>query len=255
MANRKKVIRAGRLVKTVVYTVPQPRDGEYARAQKSKITSVARRALNYKTAQGRLEMILAANFGPKDMFCTLTYRDEDLPSSHAVAKDRVREFLMMLRKQRKREGAALKYVYVTEGKHGDKRYHHHLVINASGAADYETIISLWRYGDIVDVEQIGDHDYIDVARYITKENAEDKPVGAQMWTPSKRLIRPTVESTFIDDNETIQPEPGAHVLEREEKRNEFGTYVYLKYLLPVEREPFQPHPHYKRKRAILPKNE
>lgn len=131
----------------------------------------------------------------------------------------------------------------------------HLVINAASAADYDTVCSLWRYGDIVDVERIADRDYIDVARYITKENAEDKPVGAQMWTPSKRLIRPTVESTFIDDNETIQPEPGSRVLEREEKRNEFGTYVYLKYLLPVEREPFRPRPPYKRKRAILPKNE
>lgn len=255
MAKRKKVIRAGRLVKTVVYTSPQPRDGEYIRAEKSKVTRAAQRALNFRTAQGRLEMILAANFAPKDMFCTLTYRDEDLPSSHAIAKDRVREFLTMLRKQRKRQGTALKYVYVTEGKHSDKRYHHHLVINAAGAADYETIISLWRYGDIVDVERIGDRDYIDVARYITKENAEDKPVGAQMWTPSKKLIRPAVESSFIDDNETIQPEPGAHVIERDEKMNEFGTYVYLKYLLPAEREPFRPRPPYKRKRPISPQNE
>lgn len=251
MAKRKKVIRAGRLVKTVVYTVPQPRDSEYVRAEKSKITSAAQRALNFRTAQGRLEMLLAANFGPKDLFCTLTYRDEDLPGSHAVAKDCVRKFLTLLRKQRKREGPALKYVYVTEGKHGDKRYHHHLVINAVGPADFETICSLWQYGDVVDVERIAGREYIDVARYITKENAEDKPVGAQMWTPSKGLIQPTVESTFIDDNETIQPEPGATVLEREEKQNEFGSFVYLKYLLPVEREPFRPRPPYKRKRPLV----
>ena len=125
----------------------------------------------------------------------------------------------------------MKYVYVTEGQHGDERYHHHLVINASGAADLETICSLWRYGDVVDVERIADRAYMDVARYITKENAEDNPVGAQMWT--RNLEKPTVESTFIDDNETIQPE-------REEKHNEFGSFVYLKYLLPVELNPFHP---------------
>ena len=34
--------------------------------------------------------------------------------------------------------------------------------------------------------------YIDVARYITKEAAEDKPVGAQMWTRSRNLEKPTV---------------------------------------------------------------
>ena len=252
MAKRKKVIRAGRLVKTVVYTVPQPRDSEHVRAEKSKVTSAAQRALNFRTAQGRLEMLLAANFGPEDLFCTLTYRDEDLPGSHAVAKARVREFLKLFRNQRKRKDAVLKYVYVTEGKHGDKRYHHHLVINADSAADLETICSLWRYGDVVDVERIADRAYIDVARYITKENAEDKPVGAQMWTRSRNLVKPTVESTFIDDNETIQPESGAFVLEREERQNEFGSFVYLKHLLPIERKPFHPRPPYKRKRPLSP---
>ena len=46
MAKRKKIITAGRLVKTVIYTVPQPRDNEHARAAKSKITSAAKRAHN-----------------------------------------------------------------------------------------------------------------------------------------------------------------------------------------------------------------
>ena len=162
MAKRKKVIRAGRVVKTVIYTVPQPRDSEHVRAEKSKVTSAA---------QGKLEMLLAANFGPEDLFCTLTYRDEDLPGSHAITKACVRKFLKLLRNQRKRTSVVLKYVYVTEGKHGDKRYHHHLVINATSDADLETICSLWRYGDIVDVERIAERAYIDVARYIAKENA------------------------------------------------------------------------------------
>lgn len=248
MAKRKKIIRAGRLVKTVVYTVPQPRDSEHVRAAKSRITSAAQRALNFRTAQGRLEMLLAVNFGPADLFCTLTYRNEDLPGRLAAAKDRVREFIKLLRQQRKREGSVLKYVYVTEGKHGDKRYHHHLVINATGPADLETICSLWRYGDVVDVERIDDRQYIDVARYITKEAAEDKPVGAQMWTRSRNLEKPTVETTWIDDNETIQPPPGAFVLEKEEKQNEFGSFFYLKYQLPVERKPFHPRPPYRRNR-------
>lgn len=251
MAKRKKIITAGRLVKTVIYTVPQPRDNEHARAAKSKITSAAKRAHNYRTAQGWLEMLLAANFGPDDLFCTLTYRDEHLPRTLTLAKNRVREFLKMLRCQRKREGGALKYVYVTEGKHGDKRYHHHLVINASGAADLETICSLWKYGDIVDVERIADRLHMDVARYITKEAAEDKPVGAQMWTRSRNLEKPTVESTFIHDDETIQPPPGSFVLEKEEKQNEFGSFIYLKYWLPVERDPFHPRPAYRRKRSPM----
>lgn len=165
-----------------------------------------------------------------------------------LAKKCVREFLRLFRNQRKREGNVLKYVYVTEGRHGDKRYHHHLVINTASSSDLETICSLWRYGDVVDVERIADRQYIDVARYITKEAAEDKPVGAQMWTKSRNLEKPTMESTFIDDNEAVQPPPGSFVLEKEEKQNEFGSFTYLKYWLPPEREPFHPRPAYQQKR-------
>lgn len=250
MAKRKKVITAGSLVKTIVYTAPQPRDSEHVRAAKSKITTDAQRALNYRTAQGKLEMILAANFGPDDLFCTLTYRDDCLPTNHAGAKKCVRAFLKLLRQQRRRLGLELKYVYVTEGKHGGKRYHHHLVINATGPADLEMICSLWQYGDMVDVERIEGRQYIDVARYITKENAEDKPNGAQMWTRSRNLAPPTVESYFVPDDETIQPPPGAYVLEREERMNEYGSFSYLKYWLPPERAPFHPRPQYGQKKWI-----
>lgn len=250
MAKRKKVITAGNLVKTIVYTVPQPRDSEHVRAAKSKMTTAAQRALNYRTAQGKLEMILAANFGPQDLFCTLTYRDDCLPMNLAGAKKCVRAFIKLLREQRRRRGLDLKYVYVTEGKHGDKRYHHHIVINATGPDDLEEVCSLWQYGDMVDVERIADRQYIDVARYITKENAEDKPNGAQMWTRSRNLVPPQVESYFVPDDEAIQPPPGAYVLEREERLNEFGSFSYLKYRLPAIPAPFHPRPQYRRKRPL-----
>ena len=43
MAKRKKVTTAGLLVKTVIYTPPQPRDSDYMRAAKSRMTTAARR--------------------------------------------------------------------------------------------------------------------------------------------------------------------------------------------------------------------
>jgi hypothetical protein len=229
--------------------VPQPRDPEHVRAAKSRVSSAAQKALNYRTAQGKLEMLLAANFGPKDLFVTLTYDDDHLPRTCALAKDRIKGFIRAFRTERRKHGHDLKYVYVTEGKHGDKRYHHHLVINAVDDSDLETIISLWTYGAMVEVERFAGHEYIDVARYITKENAEGKPVGAQMWTRSRNLVKPTVESYFVPEDETITAPPGAYVLEKEERVNEFGGFCYLKYRLPPERKPFHPRPAYKRKRV------
>ena len=67
MAKRKKVTTAGLLVKAVIYTPPQPRDSDYTRAVKSRMTTAARRAMNVRTAQSKLEMLLAANFGGADL--------------------------------------------------------------------------------------------------------------------------------------------------------------------------------------------
>ena len=250
MAKRKKVTTAGQLVKVAIYTAPQPRDTDHVRAAKSKMTTAAQRALNFRTAQSRLEMLLAANFDRMDLFCTLTYRDDCLPEKLAEAKQRIRAFIKTLRRQRRRQGLDLRYVYVTEGRHGDKRYHHHIVINAAGPEDRELICSLWQYGEITEVERIADHEYVEIAKYITKENAEDRPNGAQMWTRSRNLESPRVESCFVPDDETIAPPPGAYVLEREEKLNEYGSFCYLKYKLPPEREPFHPRPQHQRKRPL-----
>ena len=75
MAKRKKTITAGNIVKTILYTAPEPRDGERARAEKSRMTNAAQKAMNDKSARARLEMLLAENFTRRDLFVTLTYRD------------------------------------------------------------------------------------------------------------------------------------------------------------------------------------
>lgn len=71
MAKRKKTIIAGRIRKTVIYTAPEPQDSPRVRAAKSKATSAAQKAMNDKTARGRLELLLACNFTGKDLFLTL----------------------------------------------------------------------------------------------------------------------------------------------------------------------------------------
>ena len=151
MAKRKKTIVAGDLIKTVIYTAPEPRDGPRVRAAKSRMTSAAQKAMNDKTARGRLEMSIAANFKRHDLFLTLTYRLKDLPAKRAGAVLNVRKFLRNMREVRKNAGIPFKYIYVTEEKHGDGELHHHIIMNAT-ERDIETIRSLWPYGDVIDIE-------------------------------------------------------------------------------------------------------
>ena len=68
MAKRMKTITAGPVTKTVVYSMPAPRDPEHVRAAKRKASTAARRAMNYKSAVANLELLIAANFGGADLF-------------------------------------------------------------------------------------------------------------------------------------------------------------------------------------------
>lgn len=231
MAKRKKTIIAGQIVKTIIYTAPEPQDGKRARAEKSRMTSAAQKAMNDKTARGRLEMLLAANFTGRDLFITLTYRDNDLPPNRTAAVKNVRGFLRAFREHRKARGQELKYIYTTEEKHGEARLHHHLVVSSTGD-DIEIIRSLWPFGDVVDLEYVGKFGYETLAEYVTKESVTGRPVGAQMWTASRNMKKPIVKTVYVPNDTMLAVPVGCHIIEREEKVTEFGSYCYIKYRLP-----------------------
>lgn len=232
MAKRKKITRAGRLVMGIIYSAPAPFDTEYVRAAKAKVSTEARKRMNYKCACRKLELLLAANFGTKDVVVTLTYCDSHLPKNKAEAVRHVRLFIRKLRDVRAKNGQSLRYIYVTESKHEHGRWHHHMVLNGTGA-DLDVIRSLWMWGDEIQLENLDIYGYEGLAKYLTKEPRDgQKKVGARMWSQSKGLKRPEVECSWAKDNETLTPPPGVIVLANESQQNEFGCYAYIKYLIP-----------------------
>ena len=235
MAKRKKLIRAGRLVLGIIYSAPSPSDPAHVRAAKSKASSAARQRINFRCACRKLELILAANFGTRDIVLTLTYRDADLPADKDEAVRHMRRFVRTLRDARAQVGESLRYVYVTESKHEHGRWHHHMVINGTGN-DIEILRRLWNGADDVQMEPIDISGYAGLAEYFTKEPAEGHhKVGARMWAQSKGLKRPEVETGWAKDHETLTPPPGVIVLANESQQNEFGSYAYIKYLVPEYR--------------------
>lgn len=129
---RFKQVTAGRLVYAVCYPRSDRRDTTQARAEKAKMSSAAQDRLNRRHSWEKLEQILSANFTAEDLVVTLTYREEDLPADRDAAIRRLRAFIRDLRSQRKAQGLPTRYIYVTEGLHGDHRIHHHLVLNGTG---------------------------------------------------------------------------------------------------------------------------
>lgn len=236
MAKNKRLtqIRAGRLVTAVLYTQATASDEPQVRQAKQKVSSEARQRLNHKASWQKMEQLMAANFDREDLFVTLTYRDEDLPHSREQAQRRLCAFLRELRQARAIRGEELRYIKCTEHIRDDGsegRWHHHLVINGTGC-DYEELRAVWlNDGDDVDVQPLLDSgwDYAGRARYMCKEKP---PVGKQTWTPSRNLQRPERRSEMVDDALTLTAPPGAVVIETQQVDNGWGSYVYLKYLLP-----------------------
>lgn len=241
--NRLKTVTAGRLVYALCYSQPMGGDEPKERAAKNRISSAARQRLNFRQAWQKLELEIAANFGAGDWFVTLTYDDGHLPGDREAAVKYMGEFLKRLRAQRKRQGRELLYIYTTEEMPdepgGHKRLHHHLIVNAC-PGDEELIPSLWA-GGLVDLQPLldGQHDgYEARARYMVKERhpgAVGRKVGLRAWTPSRNLKKPEVTSELVPENITVTPPPGAYVLDRAGDTNVFGSYVYIKYLLPAPR--------------------
>lgn len=233
MAKRQKIITAGRLVITSTYSVPHRSEPDVVRAAKTKCSTAAQHRMNLKYAWQKLELELAANFGAGDIVVTLTYDDAYLPPDRAAAIKLIKKYWVQLRRARRLQGQSLKYIYVTEGLHDDKRLHHHAVINGTGD-DFELLQSLWKYGAVhivpLDISAGG---YEPLARYLTKEPRETGTAnGKRCWIPSRGLIKPKTESTFVRDDLSASVPPGAVILDTDRKVTQFGTFDYIKYLLP-----------------------
>ena len=243
MKRKRKTVIAGNLVKIVEYTPPMPRDNQQTRSARHRATTEARKALNHRTAQGRLEAKLAANFSSRDYFITFTYRPGAEPATRKEAlKNKVR-FINRLRTARSCRGQPLRWIMALESKHGAGRYHFHAVINAiGGKADTEEIISLWDYG-AAHIERLFNpaHDsgedfntWLQVARYMTKERPEagpdTTPNGAQLYSCSRNLKKPIVITEWIEPGERVTIPAGAVAIERTETETEFSTFNYYKYM-------------------------
>lgn len=235
-------ITAGSLVRVVVYSQATAGDGPAARSAKLRTASEARARINRRLSWQQLEGLLAANFGSRDLWVTLTYDDEHYPPSRRAAVSRMQSYIRALRGARHLRSQALRYVKniedITESGL-PARLHHHLVVNGTGSSDYAEIASLWRWGEIVEIQPLleGGRSYGDIAHYMAKQRP---PVGKNGWTPSRNLVRPKRESYLVDDALTLSAPAGARVLESEERHNSWGEYAYLKYLLPEDPAPTTP---------------
>lgn len=233
MAKRRKIIRAGALTYECIHSSFNPCDPAPVQKSKKRMSREAIARMNCNSATRKLELRMAAAFSLDALVITLTYDDDHLPDNYTGAAQCLAKFLRQLRQVRKARGEDLLYIYVSEGKHGDHRFHHHVIINETGR-DYEDIRSLWIYGTDIDIETIasrgGWHGYRNWAVYLSKERREASLNGKKMFVCSRNLPKPESYSEWATDSTSIETPPGAEELERAGDRDAYASYQYIVYV-------------------------
>lgn len=225
--------RAGPLVKECRSLRPRLAfdDTPYERTEKNKILRPPRDSSVCRTRVDRLELRLAL-FGFEGSVYALTFDPEHEPRKFDDVRRAWRSFLRRLKLWR---GRAFDYVYLIEGRHGDHRYHIHLVLRDSDFAPAE-VRHLWRFGQDVDDEPLllGSYDtYRRTAKYFNKEATDGItiPISARTWVASKSLNAQLPPTEVWRDTSGVIPVPeGVRVSGRNSVENAFGSYYYGWYI-------------------------
>jgi hypothetical protein len=232
MSYSKATTKAGRILDIEINHGPGHTSPKRPRNPRSKKTSEAQTRNNARRSKKTLQLLLAANYKPGDLYLTLTYADPE--PSPENARERIGKFLRDLRRLYHKYGIPLKYIITTEG----GRVHHHMMINTVEDITITKIKKLWTAG-FSKIELFGGEpiDCSRMAAYITKE----KKTGKTRWTCSQNLKRPKPVKVIVPAStwrETIKPPKGYYLdmdsVERGE--NDMG-YPYLRYqLIKIEPE-------------------
>ncbi len=218
----------------IVYPISKGRQDRSERASAAKCTSDLRQKMNDRTAANKFRRLIAVNFGPSDFVVTLTYSDAALPATPELARERcLKPFIRKCRDDLRELGFDLRYMYVTEGLHGSKRLHHHMIV-PNVPYTREIVRQNWQALGHVDFETISSRGYDVWSSYLTKEPRKTgrRRVGDRMWTPSIGLKKPTVITYEVPDGYQFEPPSGVVIRHHELWSTEWFSCQYLSYFKP-----------------------
>lgn len=223
---QKKLIKsAGPLVAEALYR-PRTTSAGRGRGRKSNPTNELQKLVNERQSWQKLKWLLAANFIKGDIVGCLTFDNEHLPETRKQVVNKFGWFKKKAEAARKARGQELVMFWSIEHRHGDGRWHIHIVLNATGGDDYAELHRLWGQGETefsalrVDARK----NYETLARYMCKE-ARDK-VGQRSWSYTRNAKKPEVESFWVDDSTTLRVPKDATVFKDVRSR---GEYQYIEF--------------------------
>lgn len=227
-----KIIAARNEVQKILYTNIRIRDTdnlEVKRQKRAIQTSVSR----YVHSKRRcVEMLIQNNFTAEDWYCVLTFQEDKLPPEKVKADARFAYFLRLLRERGCRD---IHYLKVLEHKHGDARFHFHVVLRGVGVTA-SVIRAAWgnTYGHAV-VSRLRPWDVPGLAKYLSKEVPD--LVNKRSYSrsrPPNQLADPVITREWVPDDYQLVVPWGCRVIERMPLcENVYGSVSALSWLTPA----------------------
>ncbi|ESE29888.1 hypothetical protein HMPREF9089_00921 [Eubacterium brachy ATCC 33089] len=242
-----KTIKAGKSFEVEIY--PEFTKKSQQGFKLKKINKTAQKNLNDKNARKRLERLINTNFKNGDYWVTLTYTNENLPTSLEAAQKDMKNYIERINYRRKKKGLNnAKYIYVTEFSEKG-RCHHHLIMDCD--LDMKIIESVWKKGRRNNVRRIAEDEQgiTGLAYYLTKD-----PQGRKRWKSSQGLKRPIERKSYsviskrkiqnmIKNQDSIEFElekiyKGKKFMSAEVKYNKYNCkfYIYARMINAKNRE-------------------
>ena len=223
---QKKLIKsAGPLVAEALYKPRTALTGR-GRGRKSNPTNEMQRIVNDKLSWQKLKWLLAANFIKGDIVGCLTFDDDHLPETRKQVTNKLGWFRRKAEAARRARGQELVMFWSIEHRHGDGRWHIHIVANATGGEDYAELHRLWGQGETefaalrVDAKR----NYETLARYMCKEAREK--VGQRSWSYTRNAKKPETESFWVPDDTTLRVPKDTTVFKDVRAK---GEYQYIEF--------------------------
>lgn len=193
------------------------------RGKKEKPTPEQIKKQNQRNRENRVRRLIKRNFCPNDLWVTLKYQAGVRKPPGEVKKE-FRAFLDSLRREYKKRGEPLKYIYRMEiGERGG--IHIHILINRlRGAPDTDVIVQTkWTHGRANFTSIYEDGGYKALAEYIVKQPSEKIEEKMSQLPPEERKLLISYNSS----RNLIRPEP---------ERKEYKTRTMKKIMEQVAKD-------------------
>lgn len=191
-------------------------------------SSEAKIKRNEQEAVKQLARIINCNFQKGDLFITLKYIDDKLPSEYEHHRKVGAEFIRKLRNaEKKAEREMGIYIMVNANwspkRNAPARLHHHLIIKDTSI---DTIREVWEQYGTVSVEVLDNRaDHSDLAAYLIA-NVKPETAGQRRYTKARGMDKPIyTEPVEVDDPEGIRPEKDAVIKAYETAQDEEGRIM------------------------------